>query len=204
MTFIRAARGPEDVEWVRGLLDGTTRPAGLAVDFQVRWAAVNALATIGAAGEEPIARELARDSTDQGQRRAAAARAARPLAAAKREAWDAVIHDPAPGLAMKRAIAEGFHRVDQQDLLSEYIQPFFDTLKPLWESHDAEEAISIARMMYPRSVLTQQVVDATGAALANELPPPLRRTLLESQDGIKRALRAQAFDSVGIDSPRGA
>ena len=36
------------------------------------------------------------------------------------------------------------------------------------------------------------------------LPGPLRRSLLESQDAIKRALRAQAFDSAGTDSPRGA
>jgi hypothetical protein len=43
-------------------------------------------------------------------------------------------------------------------------------------------------------VITQQVVDATDAALAKNLPAPLRRTLLESQDGIKRALRAQAYD----------
>ena len=57
--------------------------------------------------------------------------------------------------------------------------------------------------MYPRAVITQGAVDATDAALATDLPGPLRRTLLESQDGIKRALRAQEFDSAGTDSPRG-
>jgi aminopeptidase N len=192
--FIRAARAPQDVRWVQGLLDGTTTPPRLAIDFEVRWAAVNALATIGVAGEDLIARELEREPTDQGQRRAAAARAARPLAAAKQEAWEAVMHDPGASFAMKRAISEGFHRVDQQDLLSAFVQPYFDRLLPLWESLNAEEAISIARSMYPRAVITQQVVDATDAALAKNLPAPLRRTLLESQDGIKRALRAQAYD----------
>ena len=201
--FVRSAREPEDVRWVKGLLDGTTRLVGLAVDFQVRWATVNALATIGAAGEDLIASELERDPTDQGQRQAAAARAARPLAAAKQEAWEAVMHDPAPSMAMKRAISEGFHRTDQRDLLSAFVEPFFDALLPLWQSLNAEEAIRIARLMYPRAVITQQVVDATDVALAKELPAPLRRTLLESQDGIKRALRAQAFDSAGTDSPRG-
>jgi aminopeptidase N len=52
-------------------------------------------------------------------------------------------------------------------------------------------------LMYPRAVMTQEVVDATDAALAKELPAPLRRTLLESRDGIKRALRAQAVDHAG-------
>jgi aminopeptidase N len=193
--FIRAAREPDDVKWVQALLDGTTNLQGLTIDFQVRWAAVNALATIGVAGEDLIARELEREPTDEGQRQAAAARAARPVAAAKQEAWEAVMHDPATSLAMRRAISEGFHRIDQRDLLIAFVQPFFDRLLPLWESLNAEEAISIARSMYPRAAITQQVVDATDAALAKELPAPLRRTLLESQDGIKRALRAQAFDN---------
>ena len=197
MAFIRAARSPKDVAWVRGLLDGTTRPDGLVIDFQVRWAAVNALATIGVAGEDLIARELDRDRTDHGERQAAAARAARPDAAAKEWAWNAVVRGGTPSFAVKRAISDGFHRADQQDLLSAYVTGFFESLLPVWNAYNAEEAISIARMMYPRAVLTQQVVDATDAALAQELPAPLRRTLLESQDGIKRALRAQAFDSAG-------
>jgi aminopeptidase N len=115
-----------------------------------------------------------------------------------------VIEGGEPSLAMKRAIAEGFHQVDQQELLSAFVQPFFDSLRPVWESHDSEEAISIVGWMYPRSVITQEVVDATDAALAKDLPAPLRRSLLESQDAIKRALRAQAFDSAGKGSHRGA
>jgi aminopeptidase N len=194
MAFIRSAREPEDVRWVEGLLDATTRPEGLKVDFQVRWEAVNALATIGVAGGDLIASELTRDPTDHGRRQAAAARAARPIASAKQEAWEAVMHDLTPGLAMKRAISGGFHREDQQDLLSAFVQPFFVRLLPLWESLNAEEAILIARLMYPHAVITQQVVDATDVALATDLPPPLHRTLLESQDGTRRALRAQAFD----------
>jgi aminopeptidase N len=208
--LVVSAREPADVEWVRGLLDGTTQPEGLAIDVGVRWSAVTALATIGAADEGLIARELERDPTDAGQRWAAAARAARPLAAAKREAWEAVIHDGAPSHAgapshsMKRAIAGGFHKVDQQELLSAFVKPYFDSLLPVWESHDSEEAISIVEWMYPRAVHTQDVVDATDAALSQDLPGPLRRSLLESQDAIKRALRAQAFDSAGKDSRRGA
>ena len=75
---------------------------------------------------------------------------------------------------------------------------------PIWDSHDSEEAIDIVRMMYPHAVIAQDVIDETDAALARDLPGPLRRTLLESQDAIRRALRAQAFDSAGTDSPRGA
>jgi aminopeptidase N len=190
---------------VLGLLDGTTRPEGLVVDFDVRWRALTALATIGATGEERIALELARDPTDEGRRRAAATRAALPLPSAKQQAWEAVVHGGATSLQLKRAIAATFHHVDQQELLKPFVQPFFDSLLPVWNENDSEVATTIAEWMYPRAVITQEVVDATDVALArDDLPAPLRRTLLESQDGIKRALRAQAFDSAGTDSPHGA
>src|SRR4029077_12748716 len=85
LTFIDAARQPADLDWVAGLLDGRTKPDGLAVDFTIRWAAASALATAGAAGREVIADELERDPTDIGRRAANAARAARPVPEAKAE-----------------------------------------------------------------------------------------------------------------------
>jgi aminopeptidase N len=116
-----------------------------------------------------------------------------------------VIHDRTTSLAMRRAFAAGFHRVDQQELLSAFVQPYFESLMLVWNSYDVDEAISIARAMYPHAVVTKEVVDATDEALARkDLPSPLRRSLLETQDAIKRALRAQAFDSAGTGSPRGA
>jgi aminopeptidase N len=202
--FIQASREQADLEWVQGLLGGGTAVPGLAIDFDLRWTSVIALAATRPGGEELIARELERDPTDAGQRQAAAARAAQPLEQAKRWAWEAVIHDATPSLATKRAIAGSFHQVDQQELLNEFVQPFFDSLLPIWRSHSSEEAISIVEWMYPRAVISQAVVDATDEALAHDLPGPLRRSLLESQDGIKRALRAQAFDSAGTESLHGA
>ncbi|HLZ94225.1 MAG TPA: aminopeptidase N, partial [Candidatus Dormibacteraeota bacterium] len=56
--FIEAARKPDDVQWVRGLLDGSTSLEGLKVDFAVRWHGVAALARIGAFGADEIAAEL--------------------------------------------------------------------------------------------------------------------------------------------------
>ena len=123
---------------------------------------------------------------------------------AKQRAWDAVVRGGVPSLQMKRAISGTFHHVDQQELLEAFVQPFFDSLLPVWNANDSEVAVTIVEWMYPRAVITQDVVDATDAALAGELPGPIRRSLLESQDAIKRALRAQAFDSVGTGSPRGA
>ena len=204
VTFINSARTIPDVEWVRGLLDGSTQSEGLVIDFEIRWRAITALATIGAADDELIALELKRDPTDEGRRRAAAARAALPLVPAKQRAWKAVVHGGTPSLQLKRAIAGTFHQIDQQALLEAFVEPFFESLLPVWKANDSEVAISIVEWMYPRAVISQDVVDATDAALEGDLPGPIRRVLLESQDAIKRALRAQAFDSAGTDSRRGA
>jgi aminopeptidase N len=191
--FISAARQRDDVAWVKGLLDGTTTLDGLNVDLGGRWSVINALATIGWASEDEIDAELERDPTDQGQRAAASAKAARPSPETKAYWWAAVTSE-GPSLAMKRAIASGFHRADQEDLLSAYVQPYFDSLLPTWESKVIEEALQFVKSMYPDMVVTQAVVDLTDAWLKRELPGPVRRSLLESQDDLKRALRARAFN----------
>ncbi|MEP6753415.1 MAG: aminopeptidase N, partial [Candidatus Dormiibacterota bacterium] len=194
--FIGAAREPGDVAWLRGLLDATTKLDGLQVDFAVRWSVINALATIGEAVEDLIHAELERDPTDQGHRAAAAARAARPTPEAKAEAWAAVTsHDAS--LAMKRAIASGFHRADQEELLSGYVQTYFDNVMPIWEEFVIEEALGFIGSMYPMMVVKQEVVDLTYKWLARggEIPGPIRRSLLESEDDLKRALRARKFNS---------
>jgi aminopeptidase N len=194
--FIGMAREPADVAWVRGLLEGTTRLDGLEVDFAVRWSVVNALATIGEAGEALIDAELELDPTDQGHRAAAAARAARPLAEAKAEAWAAVTNKDV-SLAMKRAVASGFHRADQEELLSAFVPLYFDSLMPIWDSWVIEEALGFAGAMYPHTVITKAVVDRTDGWLAKGkvVPGPIERSLLESQDDLKRALRARTFNA---------
>ncbi len=197
LTFIDSARRPADLDLVAGLLDGRTRLEGLAVDFTIRWAAVTALATVGAAGPEVIGDELERDPTDIGRRAAAAARAARPVPAAKAEAWEAVTNGRV-SLATKKAIAEGFHRPDQESLLAEYVQPYFDTLLPFWGSHDIDEALVFTKLYYPATIVTPEVVALVDRWLERDLPGPVRRSLLESQDGTKRALRTRAFDSKGV------
>jgi len=191
--FISSARRPDDVAWVRGLLDGTTKLDGLNVDFAIRWSAVNALATTGAAGDQAIEAELQRDPTDQGLRAAAAARAAQPLPEAKAEAWAAVTGDDL-SLATKRAVAGGFHRADQEELLSAFVQPYFDSVLPIWESKVIEEALEFVKSMYPDMIVTQEVIDLAETWLKRDLPGPVRRSLLESQDDTRRALRARTFN----------
>jgi hypothetical protein len=96
---------------------------------------------------------------------------------------------------MKRAIASGFHRVDQEELLSAYVKPYFDAVMPSWEGFVIEEALGFIGSMYPQAVITQEVVDETDRFLAKKVPGPIKRSLLESQDDTKRALKARKFNS---------
>jgi aminopeptidase N len=194
-TFIDNARRPEDVDWVRALLDGQTTLPDLKVDFAIRWSAVQALARIGAADADDIATELQRDPTEEGRRAAATARAARPLPEAKEEAWSAVTDGAEVSLAMKRAFASGFHRADQEKLLEPYVQRYVDDLLQVWESHDIDEGLMFTGSMFPSSIVRPDVVDLIDEVLAGELPGPVRRSLLESQDDLARELRARQFDA---------
>ena len=112
------------------------------------------------------------------------------------EAWSEVTsHDPP--LAMKRAIASGFHGADQEELLSAYVQPYFDSVMKIWEEFEIEEALGFIGSMYPHMVITQDVVNQTDTWLrrGEEIPGPIKRSQLESQDDLKRAQNARKFNS---------
>src|SRR5690606_5740649 len=57
------ARSPESLELLHGLLSGEQALDGLAVDQDIRWTLLTALATAGAADETEIDAELERDDT---------------------------------------------------------------------------------------------------------------------------------------------
>jgi aminopeptidase N len=99
-------------------------------------------------------------------------------------------------LAMLRAVAGGFGGGHgQDDLLRPYVEPYFANVATIWEERTRDEALSLIRGLYPGSLIGQPVLDATDQVLADEaLPGPVRRILLESKDGMSRALRARAAD----------
>ncbi|MFN2505804.1 MAG: aminopeptidase N [Acidimicrobiales bacterium] len=187
--------GPEDLAWARGLLDGSVEVEGLAVDTDLRWDIVGTLASHGEDdGGAVIDAELERDPTDIGQRRAATARAARPDAASKAEAWRALTEEELP-LAMVRATAGGFSQWGQEELLRPYVDPYFSSIGSWWEGRPREEALALIGGLYPGRLVEPAIVTATDSALAVEpIAGPVRRILLEGKDGLERALRARAVD----------
>ena len=192
-TFIGAASDSDAIGFVRGMLDGSSSIGGLAIDTDLRWQVVTALAAGDVIDDSVIASELERDPTDQGERQAAAARASRPTPEAKTEAWEHALNSSEITLAMLRALAIGLNRPEQADLLAPYGEKYFAELLPFWERRELDLGLAFAGGFYPR-LYTKDVVTRTDALLATDLPRPVRRILLEQKDETERVLRTRAAD----------
>jgi aminopeptidase N len=199
--FIGASRSPEHLAIVRGLLDGIKVFTGLKVDTDLRWAIVGALAGVGA-DDGLIDAELERDPTDDGERHAAAARAARPSAEAKEAVWASLLEDKALPLATMRAMMGGFTRFDQRRLLEPYRSRYFSSLGTIWKERDIEVALAFGRAMFPTVLVGQDSIKVTDQYLnRDEVPGPIRRILLEGKDNMQRAMRGRARDAAAERVP---
>ncbi|NBM16340.1 aminopeptidase N [Streptomyces sp. GC420] len=194
--FAATARTDEQLDLLQGLLDGTGTIEGLTVDTELRWALVERLAATGRADEAAIAAEYERDRTAAGERHAATARAARPTAQAKAEAWASVVESEKLPNAVQEAVIGGFVQTDQRELLAPYTEKYFAAVKDVWDSRSHEMAQQIAVGLYPAIQVSRETLDATDAWLASAEPSAaLRRLVSESRAGVDRALKAQAADA---------
>ena len=195
--LISNSRTDEHVAIVRGLLDGTTSFDGLTVDTDLRWLIVHALAGLGVIDGDVIDAELERDPTDQGQRYAAGARAARPTAEAKADAWSKIVDHSDTPLATIRALIGGFIRFDQAELIEPYRKPYFDSIEAMWESRPVEVAVTFVDSMYPLPLMSPELMAETDGYLEAHpsAAPPIHRYLIENRDDSARALKARALDA---------
>jgi aminopeptidase N len=186
----------EQVALVRTLLSGEREVPGLAVDTELRWHLLRRLVVLGLAGEDDVEAELERDRTAAGERHAAAARASRPTRAAKAEAWRLAVEQADLPNAVQSAVIGGFAQPEQQDLLREWVEPYFAAIGEVWRDRTAEMAQNVVVGLYPAFVVDASVVERTDAYLEAEQPPPaLRRLLLEGRAGVVRALAARERDA---------
>lgn len=199
LAFTRAFAGSAvtnaDLELVSDLLDGRVTWDGLVIDTDLRWFLLTQLVITGARGPEDIDGELASDDTATGRRQAAAARAARPAADAKAQAWHDIVNRPELPNAILDATIAGFQQRDQLHLITPYRAMFFDALESVWASRTMETAQSITMGLYPALLVNQETVDLTTAYLERGMNAALRRLLSEGRDGVERALRARSKDA---------
>ncbi len=174
---------------------------GLVIDTDLRWRIVTALAASGdldADGIETpfIDNEAKTDPTAAGRRNAAAAGAARPQREVKEAAWTQVIEDDTLANITGRAIIGGFVRPGQAELLMPFTDRYFETISGVWARRSSEVAQTVVVGLYPSWNISQAGLDAADRFLSDpEVPPALRRLVIEGRAGVERSLRARTFDA---------
>lgn len=201
LTFARsyaaAARSERAVGDVEALLDGGLEIDGLAVDQDLRWSLVTSLAASGNAGER-IEAELERDRTISGQEHAAAARAARPTAEAKAEAWEVAMVSTETPNETQRSVAMSFQRSGQDDVLAPYVERYLAAADDVWDRLGNKRASTALEAMFPRQLASQELLDRADAWLARTpAPPAAKRYVAEGRADVARALAAQERDARG-------
>ncbi|WP_030426507.1 aminopeptidase N [Allokutzneria albata] len=198
LTYVNTLCGsvlrPEQVDVLRGWLDGSRELRGLTVDTDLRWRLLVALVAHGAAGEDEIEAELAADQTATGQRAAERCRAIRPLAEAKAEAWERAMRDDELPNAINEAIVSGFSHPAQTELLAPYVSRYFAEVAEMWSRRSTEQAQPCVEGLFPNWAIEQSTVEAADKWLEGEASPALRRLITEGRAGVVRALRAREFD----------
>ncbi|MEP6797458.1 MAG: ERAP1-like C-terminal domain-containing protein, partial [Lapillicoccus sp.] len=196
--FAHVAHGEGDVARLRAAFDGSQPYLGLEVDQDMRWTLLAALAAAGAAQTDEIDAELERDPTALGRERAFHARAARPTAEAKAEAWRLAVEEDGLPNSVVAALGSGFNRaLDAEALLGDYVERFHDAILTVWGSRSASIRERILAGFYPVGLMGPRLEAATTAWLAEhpDAPAAVRRIMGEHLDTVRTAVRAQEADA---------
>ena len=192
------ATNAEHARWMQSLLNGSLVVPGLAVDADLRWELLTGLVIVGEADEDDIVAELNRDNTANGQKFAAAARAAIPTKAAKSKAWNTLVETEEYSNTLINSASLAFGRVVDLGLLSEYQDKYLSNALKIWESRSYHIAAYLLNNLYPVQLGNQTLADATKRLIeSSEIvqKPALRRILVENLANLERALKAQKVDN---------
>jgi aminopeptidase N len=193
--YIGSARSAERLAELTGWLDGQGVPEGMTIAGELRWLLVQALAANGVLTRDDIETEHANDQTASGDKESATATALLPNPAVKAEVWAELTADEEPPNWKARALLFGFQHTTQVELTKPYAQKYLDVAADIWAKRSSEPAQEFLVYGYPSLQVTDEMVAATDAWLAQEgHPAPLRRLVAEGKDSVVRALAARAAD----------
>ena len=199
-SFALLARSAGQLDTVAGLLDGSRDAGGADRGPDLRWELLTSLVAGGRAGQAEIDAELERDNTATGQHAAALAKAAIPTAGGEggglgRRSWSRATC-PTP---LQRRRDRRLHPRARHGPAGALRGRSTSTPSPGIVGHAArhELAQQIVVGLYPSQLTTPG--DAWTPRMSSWTgwrsdSPALRRMVLESRDGVVRALRAQAAD----------
>ena len=199
LTFARsyagAAHSDAAVGDLVGLLDGSFTVEGLAVDQDLRWELITALAKVGRFGDAEIDAELEADNTISGKEKAAAARVAQPRAEAKEAGWTAMM-DPATPNETAREMTLSIFRFGQEGILAPYLDKYLEAAGTAIDTLGFHKASVVLEYGFPKTLASPATMARLDEWLAdNTAPKGAVRYVGEARAEVARALDAQAFDA---------
>jgi aminopeptidase N len=198
MQFARAfannAITPAHMDKIKAILDGSEN--GLLVDAEIRWYIFICGVKRGVFGPAEIDAESAKDKTAHGKQYNAYAYAALPTKEAKAKAFASITTDNLSN-TIHSYMSRGFNENIHHELLTGFVDPYFDAILKVWETKGFEIAESTATLLFPAWVISDETVkkaqhwlDVTGKDASNAL----RRSVTEGRDAMSRAIKARAAD----------
>ena len=198
--FAGRAATTEQLDAVRDLLDGHATLEGLSIDTDLRWELLTVAGHRWPCGRGrhrgPAGRRRDRDRP-AGRRRRTCRRADRrgQGRCLGRPWWTRTVCRTRCRPRRSRASAG----CTTASLLVPFVEPYFAGLEKVWADKTNEMAQNIVVGLYPTELADDASVDVLGATDAwldghPDAPAALRRLVLESRDGVRRALAAQQAD----------
>ncbi len=199
MQFARAfannAITPAHFDRIKSILGGSID--GLAVDAELRWYLFICGVKRGVFGPAEIEAESKLDQTAHGAQYTAYAYAAIPTMEAKKDAFKSITTDNLSN-TIHAYKCRGFNENIHHELLSHFVDEYFDVLLKVWETKGFEVAETTATLTFPTWAISEETVkkaqhwlDVTGKDASHAL----RRAVLEGRDTMTRAIKARAKDA---------
>ena len=195
-TFALLSTTPEHIEFVKSMRKGAL--PGLEVDVDLRWFFTIILADRGEISRADIDSTLAGDQTITGKLNHAEAVAALPDPVGKAETWKSILGNQL-STSERMYLSRGFMRPRQVELLTAFVDQYFESLLDIWSNTSFEEASSNVEQLFPRYIITQETLDKTDSwlnGIGKDAPEVLRRLVSEGRDTLARGLRIRAKDSL--------
>ncbi len=187
--FRLSVRSAADAALLRRWSEGTDLPAGLELDPELRWSVVTRLVAL--TGDEAlIEAALTADPSAQARVHAARARAAIPTAAAKARAWDLLMQPSTVSAYEIYATGAGFFVPEQDELTAPYSAAFFDEIGATADFRSGWALATTSDRAYPWTAVSPGTLERAERLLTTELAPPVRRSITDNTDLLRRALRS--------------
>ncbi len=202
--FIRLATSKEQIGRCRALLEERELPPGVSLDGELRWVLVSSLGARGAVGPAEIAAAVEADPSSAGLVRAAGAKAARPTATAKKQAWARLV---APDTTLEEihvvGSSLGGHRHE------ELILPYASRVAKLFDDalalRGAEFAVHLGDWLPFSLAPSEELAHACRENLErSDLDPVLRRIFDDLLEDTERYLDARRLDADQSESRQGS